>query len=80
MAFGEMCIRDRYIALVSAALLRRPSQASGSISRSVLGSSPTRRSASSQYSGSEVNWSQAMQLHFVISVSYTHLDVYKRQV
>ena len=33
----------------------------------MLGASPTSLSASAQYSGSLVNWSQATQLHFSMS-------------
>ena len=42
---------------------------SGRISRRVEGASPTMRSASSQYSGWEVNWSQATTAHLLMSAS-----------
>ena len=41
--------------------------ASGRISRRVEGASPTVSSTACQYSGWEVNWSQATTAHFVMS-------------
>ena len=43
--------------------------ASGRIRRRVEGASPTCFSTASQYSGSEVNWSQATTAHLVMSQS-----------
>ena len=40
--------------------------------RSVLGASPAIRSASSQYSGWLVNWSQATTAHLLMSQSTRH--------
>ena len=43
--------------------------ASGRMRRSVEGASPTFSSTACQYSGSEVNWSQATTAHLVMSCS-----------
>ena len=43
--------------------------ASGRMRRRVDGASPTVFSTRSQYSGSDVNWSQATTAHFSISTS-----------